>query len=84
MPQYLCLDGPLGGQILEWRDPPPDGVTLTVGVVDVDVHDPAWPGPPEVDYVVEQAARGADPGRLRYLTRRGTWPVADAGAHAPV
>jgi hypothetical protein len=73
MPQYLCLDGPLSGHVLEWRDPPVDGQTLTVGVVDVDTGDAASREPPEADYVVDRPAASLEPGTLRYLARRGDW-----------
>ena len=84
MPQYVCVDGPLSGYLLEWRDAPVDGETLTVGVVDVDHDDAPTEGPPEADYVVERAAGPVEPGTLRYVARRGAWRTPPTAAEVAV
>ena len=71
MPEYECEDGPLVGQMVDWRDGEAEGQTLTICVVDV-----GGPGPDgdlEADYLVDRAPGPDLPGRLRFVAGRGAW-----------
>ncbi|WP_298457440.1 hypothetical protein [uncultured Cellulomonas sp.] len=82
MPEYVCLDGPLSGQQLDWRDVAVEGELVTIGLVDVGQDDVGPHGPTEADYVVERVA-DVVPGRLRFVAGRGAWHP-DALLAAPV
>jgi len=81
MPEYLCEDGPLGGQVFEWHQALEPGETVTFCVVDV-AHPPP-DGDPEADYRVGSGPRGELPGRLGFVGGRGVWdPPVPAGRPA--
>lgn len=73
MPEYVCVDGPLSGQLFDWRDEPHEGEILTIGLVDVSQQD-AGPDETEADYLVQSpAGTGGAPGRLGFVAGRGAW-----------
>ena len=76
MPEYLCGDGPLAGQVVDWHRPAEPGETVTFCLVDVAYHVPD--GDPEADYVVVALPDGGMPGRLEFVAGRGVWGVAGA------
>ena len=82
MPEYTCVDGPLAGQVLEWREPLADGQTTTLVLVDVGQDDPGPEGEPQADYRVERAPDDPVPGRLRFVAARG-WRTAAPETAAP-
>ncbi len=83
MPQYLCVDGPLAGQLVDWREPVDEHEVVTMIVVDVvDVSGPDVDADGAVDYRVAGPAVDGLPGRLRFAGRRGSRPRPRAFAPA--
>ena len=80
MPEYLCLDGPLSGQQLDWPEGTDPGQMLTVALVDVGQPEVAPDEEPEADYRIERVADGDLPGRLRFVVGRGAWAPAGTAA----
>jgi len=78
--EYLCMDGPLSGQQLDWDEGTTPGQTLTVAVVDVGQPEVAPDEEPEADYRIERLADDDLPGRLRFVGGRGPWRPSDAPA----
>ncbi len=76
MPQFVCVDGPLSGQQLDWPEGARTGQTLTIALVDVGQPEVAPEDEPEAEYRVERTAEGDLPGRLRFVTGRGPWRAA--------
>ena len=81
MPEYMCGDGPLVGQVFEWDEPAEPGRTLTFCLVDVgheglDVE-------PEADYRVLTAPAGGEPGLLAFVAGRGLWRGSALAGPAP-
>ncbi len=77
MTEFVCVDGPLSGQALDWpatagQQPEPGG-TLTVAVVDVGLPDVPAEDEPEADYRVERMPEADLPGLLRFVAGRGPW-----------
>jgi hypothetical protein len=71
MPEYMCGDGPLAGQVFEWDEWAEAGQTLTFCLVDVG-HD-GLDVEPEADYRVVAEPSGGEPGRLAFVAGRGAW-----------
>jgi hypothetical protein len=66
MPQYLCVDGPLDGELLGSADAHEPGEVLEIEVVDI-----AQTHAPRFSYAVETPAAFRKPGRLRHLPLAG-------------
>ena len=76
MAEFVCVDGPLSGQVLAWpatAGPQEPGGTLTVAVVDVGLPEVAAEDEPEADYRVERMPEADLPGLLRFVAGRGPW-----------
>lgn len=79
MCEYLCVDGPLAGQQIQWPEGAAGGRTLTVAMVDVGRPEVRPEDEPEADYRIERVAEAGLPGRLRFVGGRGPWRSAEAG-----
>jgi hypothetical protein len=71
--EFVCVDGPLSGQGVDWPEGTATGRTLTIAMVDVGQPEVAPEDEPEADYRVERLPEPGLPGLLRFVAGRGPW-----------